>query len=73
MIPANTELTCPVCDEVNVFDNPLDEEEEVECDFCDAILLVKGDKLVDAEDEADIFVDEDEEEKDKEDDSREIS
>jgi len=71
MIPADTEVTCPVCDTDFVVKKLVREEETVDCENCNATLILIDDDL--EEKEEDIFEDEDEyvedtDEKDVEDD-----
>lgn len=64
MIPANTELTCPVCDEDVVLTKDMYDGDTITCDGCDATLVLENGEL--EEEEEDIFEDEDVEEKEDE-------
>jgi DNA-directed RNA polymerase subunit RPC12/RpoP len=59
MIPANTDVTCPVCDEEFHIDRDIQEEAIITCPNCEADLMLEDGDLVEVEE--DIFEDEDEE------------
>lgn len=57
MIPANTEVECPVCDEEILIEKDTYDGEKVICDNCDAELVIVNGDLEEVEE--DIFEDED--------------
>lgn len=57
MIPANTDVTCPVCDMEFHVNHDVSEDEEVKCEFCDALLILVDGDLEEVDD--DIYDDSD--------------
>lgn len=57
MIPANTEVTCPVCEEEILIEKDMYDGETILCDNCDADLVLKAGDLVEVEE--DIFEEDD--------------
>lgn len=64
IIPAGSELTCPVCDTAFNTKTMLQDEARLVCSNCDASLIVIDGNLEEVEE--DIFEDEDEEEEEEE-------
>lgn len=58
MIPANTELTCPVCEDEITITKDMYDGDTIVCEGCDATLVLEDGVL--EEEEEDIFEDEDE-------------